>query len=58
MIGYVKIIKWELYGHLAVPTGKVRDTPECREAEFIQISGDYSERKVWLRREDIAEVRG
>jgi hypothetical protein len=54
MTGYVQITKWEYYGQLAVPTGQVRDTPQGREAEFIQITGRHPERKVWLRKEEIA----
>ena len=53
MVGYVKIIKWEHYGRIAVPTGQIRDTPHGTEAEFLCISGNNPERKVWLRREEI-----
>ena len=48
--GYITIRRFDLYGEKAIPTGRV----EADKAEFLLISGQNPERKIWLRREEIS----
>jgi hypothetical protein len=51
MPGYVTIRRFDHYGEVGVPTGKVNE--ETGEAEFIMLDCKHGGHRLWFKPEDL-----